>query len=254
MKRRNKLVFGILAITIIAILASFTPIAQHVRNRTWDQIVGITTTVFHLNNSATSQSQNDKIKELTLENTRLTSELIDYDRLRSQLKAPSFDDMQAISAHVISRPIDTLQSEYVINKGIEEGIGSDEVVVVNGSALVGFVSQVSLHSAVIQTVLHPKTSVTAETVVTDSGATPARGLVTSQFQTSIHMGTIPRDATLSVGQNVVTTSNGSQIPYGIVIGSISSISKPENEAYQQAVIQLPYNPDTIEAVTVLAPK
>lgn len=68
------------------------------------------------------------------------------------------------------------------------------------------------------------------------------------------MGTIPRDASLTIGQNVVTTSNGSQIPYGVVIGSISSISKPENEAYQQAVIQLPYNPDTVEAVTVLAPK
>ncbi|MCE9643554.1 MAG: hypothetical protein K8Q97_04585 [Candidatus Andersenbacteria bacterium] len=254
MKRRNKLVFGILAIILIAILASFTPIAQHVRNRTWDQIVLTATTVFRFHDNGGSQSLEEKNKQLTLENTRLASELIDYDRLRSQLKAPSFDGMQAISAHVISRPIDTLQSEYVINKGIEEGIGSDEAVVVNGSALVGFVSQVSLHSAVIQTVLHPKTSVTAETVVTDSGATPARGLVTSQFQTSIHMGTIPRDATLSVGQNVVTTSNGSQIPYGIVIGSISSISKPENEAYQQAVIQLPYNPDAIEAVTVLAPK
>ncbi len=254
MKKRNKLLLGILAIILIAILASFTPIAQHARNRTWDQIVGITTAVFHLNKPATSQSQNDKIKELTLENTRLTSELVDYNRLRSQLRAPSFDAMQAISAHVISRPIDTLQSEYVINKGIEEGVGSDDVVVVNGSALVGFISQVSLHSAVIQTVLHPKTSITAETVVTDSGATPARGLVTSQFQTSIHMGTIPRDASLTIGQNVVTTSNGSQIPYGVVIGSISSISKPENEAYQQAVIQLPYNPDTVEAVTVLAPK
>lgn len=254
MKKRSKIALGILVIILIAITASFTPIAQHVRNRTWDQLVHITTAVFNLQEPTPSQSTNDKLKQVTLDNIRLQSELTDYDRLRKQLLAPSFDGMQHISAHVITRPIDTLQSEYIINKGIEEGMGTGDPVVVEGSALVGFISQVSLHSAVVQTVFHPETSITAETTVTDSGATPARGLVTSKFQTSLMMGTIPRDATLAVGQNVITTSNGGQIPYGIVIGTIASISKPENEAYQQAVIQLPYNPDSIEAVTVLIPK
>lgn len=254
MKKRSKIALGILAITLIAIAASFTPIAQHVRNRTWDQLVHVVTVVFRLQESIPSQSTNDKLKQLTLDNIRLQSELIDYDRLRQQLSAPSFDGMQHVSAHVITRPIDTLQSEYIINKGIEEGMGTGDAVIVQGSALVGFISQVSLHSSVVQTIFHPKTSTTAETAITDSGATPARGLITSRFQTSLVMGTIPRDATLSIGQHVVTTSNGGQIPYGIVIGSIASISKPENEAYQQAVIQLPYNPDTIEAVTVLIPK
>jgi rod shape-determining protein MreC len=254
MKKGNRIAFGVLAVVVIALGVSFTPVMTHIRNRAWDIVVQSVTSIFHIKNTSSSQSLDDKLKQLTLDNIRLHSELNDYARLRDHLKAPAFDSMNSIPAHVISRPIDTLQSEYIINKGLSEGISEGNAVVVHGSALIGFISQVSLHSAVIQTVFHPKTSITAETVVTDSGKDPARGLITSVFQTSLKMGTIPRDATISTGQNVVTTSNGNLIPYGIVIGTVSVVSKPENEAYQQAVIQLPYNPDTVEAVTVLTPK
>ncbi len=254
MKKRNVIALTILILIVLIIGFSFTPIMQHVRNRSWDQIVKITSIIFRISDNQPSHSIDDKLKQLTLDNLRLTSELTDYKRLREQLAAPAFDSMNPIYAHVISRPIDTLQSEYIINKGIAEGVGSGDAVVVNGSALVGFVSQLSLHSAVVQTIFHPSTSITVETVVTDSGAAPARGLVTSHFQTSLSMGTIPRDAAIAPGQSVVTTSNGQQIPYGIVVGTVASVNKPENEAYQQAVIEVPYNMDSIEAVIVLAPK
>ncbi|HSX25334.1 MAG TPA: rod shape-determining protein MreC [Candidatus Andersenbacteria bacterium] len=254
MKKRNVIALTILLLILLIIGFSFTPIMQHVRNRMWDQIVRIVSVVFRLSNNVPSQSLQEKVAQLQLDNMRLTSELADYRRLREQLAAPAFDSMLPIYAHVITRPIDTLQSEYIINKGIAEGVGNGDAVVVNGSALVGFVSQLSLHSAVVQTVFHPSTSITVETVSKDSGAAPAQGLLTSRFQTSLSMGTIPRDATITAGQSVVTTSNGQQLPYGIVVGTIASVSKPENEAYQQAIIELPYNVDTIEAVTVLAPK
>ena len=254
MKKRNVVALTILLLALLVAVFSFTPIMQHARNRTWDQIVRIVSIVFRISNASPSQSTEDQLKRLTMDNIRLTSELTDYKILRDQLAAPAFESMQPIYAHVISRPIDTLQSEYVINKGIAEGIGSGDAVVVNGSALVGFVSQLSLHSAVVQTVFNPSTSITVQTVVTDSGSTPASGLVTSRFQTSLSMGTIPRDASVTTGQSIVTTSNGEQIPQGIVVGTISSVSKPENEAYQQATIELPYTIDSVEAVTVLAPK
>lgn len=253
MQRRSTIVVSIVGVIILALGFLSTPLMKHVRNRTWDGIVSITSAIFHIESTDPSQSTMDTIKRLTLENTRLTSELTDYHRLREQLKAPAFATMHPVIAHVISRPIDTLQSEYVINKGISEGVDTGDAVVVNGSALVGFISNVSLNSAVVKTVFNPTTSITVETVSTDDTVSPARGLLTSSFQTSISMGTIPRDATISTGQSVVTTSDGAQVPYGIVVGTIATIHKTEHEAYQSATIDLPYNPDTVEAVTVLAP-
>ncbi|OGY36566.1 MAG: hypothetical protein A3E36_03170 [Candidatus Andersenbacteria bacterium RIFCSPHIGHO2_12_FULL_45_11b] len=254
MRKSAVIALSAFGLTLLIAGLFFTPIMQHARNRTWDQIIWVVSKVFRIPDSSPSQSTEEQLKRLTLENIRLTSELADYARLRDQLAAPAFDSMHKISAHVISRPIDTLQAQYVINKGIADGIGTGNVVVVHGSALLGFVSQLSLHSAIVQTVFHPDTSITVETVTKDSEIPPAQGLLISLFQTSLSMETIPRDAEISPGQNIVTTSNGQQIPYGIVVGAVSSVRKPENEAYQKAAIELPYAIDSVKAVTVLAPK
>lgn len=243
----KKSVISLIVILFIgAIIALyFVPVFQHVRNRVWD-FISLTTPEKEL-----QQSDQDHLKQLTLENIRLTGELAEYVQLRKQLSAPAFESFTSIPAQIIGRPVSTLQSQYIINKGIADGVAEGSAVLVNGSALLGFTTTLSAHSAVVETLLSPNTSITGETVPTDSEQPPAKGLITSNFQTSISLGTIPRDTEAKEGQSVVTSSNGEQIPYGMVIGTIATINKPDNEAYQQAGIMLPYNIDSITAVTVL---
>lgn len=247
MKKRNSVLISIVTIALIVLGLLFTPFMQKIRHSTWDTL----STFLHKQDSEESQTEKETILSLTLENTRLRSELNDYARLRTDLKAPAFESMRAIPAHIIIRPIDTLQSTYIINKGITDGISVGDACIVQGGVLVGFITDASEHSAVLQTILHPNTSITAETVVTDEGEKPARGLITSQFQTAIRMATIPRDATLHQGQTVVSVSNGLTIPHGMIIGTITNIQKQENEAYQQVDIELPYNINNLTTVMVM---
>ena len=185
-----------------------------------------------------------------MENIRLKAELGDYARLKAQLGSETFGSLTTIPAHVIARPIDTLNSSYVINKGIADGIPSGAPVLVQGSVLIGFTRELSEHSAIVQTVFHPSTSVTVETIP-NTEEKVARGLLKSQYQTSLSMETIPRDAPIAVGQKIITSSNGTTIPYGMILGSVASLTSPEHEAYQSAIIDVPYDSDNISAVRIL---
>lgn len=250
MKKRNVIALTILLIVIGGLGLYATPLMRNARHIAWDAVVKVTARVFGIEGIEVSTSALDTISKTTMENVRLKAELSDYIRLKTQLGAPAFDSLEAIPAQVIARPLDTLTSSYVINKGIADGISADTPVLVNGSVLLGFTKELSEHSAVVQTLFHPSTLVTVETVPLEEQKA-ARGLLKSHYQTSLSMETIPRDSAIAVGQNIVTTSKGELLPYGMVIGSVASLMSPENEAYKSAIIDVPYDSDAIDAVMVL---
>lgn len=228
-----------------------TPLMKHARAYTWNIVVLGTARIFGIERIDVSDTEIDIIKKLSHDNIRLTSELGDYRKLKNQLGTPAFDSMKKIPAAIISRPLDTLTSQYIINKGIADGVPEGAPVVVMGSVLVGFTRGLSSHASTVETLFAKNTSVTVETVPKDEDSRSARGLLESRFQTSLEMNTIPRDIPLTEGQSVVTSNKEPRLPYGIVIGTISSFEKPENEAYQHAAIDVPYRIDALDAVVVL---
>lgn len=250
MKKRNVIALVILIMIVGGVGFYATPLMRNARHITWDSIVTVTARVFGVDGISISPSALDTISNITMENIRLKAELSDYVRLKTQLGAPAFHSYTTIPAQVIARPIDTLTSSYVINKGIVDGVSVHAPVLVNGSVLLGFTKELSEHSAVVQTLFHPSTLVTVETVPS-SEQKAARGLLKSHYQTSLSIETIPRDSAIEIGQHIVTTNKGELLPYGMIIGSVASLINPENEAYQSAVVDVPYDIDEIDAVMVL---
>ncbi len=238
--------------TILLGLGFFaTPLMRHARGVVWDMWVRGNAKVFGIHGIEISDSALETLTATGMENIRLKAELGDYTRLKAQLGSPTVGSLPTIPAHIIARPIDTLNSSYVINKGIADGIPNGAPVLVQGSVLIGFIRELSEHSAIVQTVFHPSTSVTVETIPNTEEEKVARGLLKSRYQTSLSMETIPRDAPIAVGQKIITSSNGTGIPYGMILGSVVSLASPEHEAYQSAVIDVPYDSDSINAVRIL---
>lgn len=250
MKKRNVIALSLLAGILLALGFLTTPLMRHARSAAWDNWVTVAARVFGIRGISISDNALDTLTKITMENIRLKAELSDYQRLKTQLGSPPFDSMQALPAQVLARPIDTLTSSYIINKGIADGISNGAPVLVQGSVLLGFIQSLSEHSATVQTLFHPSTSITVETTANNEEK-PARGILKSRYQTSLGMETIPRDALVHVGQHIVTTSKANYLPYGMLIGSVASLSNPENEAYQSATLEVPYDSNAIDAVTVL---
>lgn len=251
MKKRNIAALAILGALLLGFGFLATPLMKHARAKAWDAWVFANAKVFGIENISISDAQLDTISKLTNDTLRLSSELRDYRRLKDQLGTPAFDDMKKIPSAIIARPSDALSSQYIINKGIADGIVPGAPVVIMGSVLIGFTKELSSHTSVIDTLFAPSTSITTETVPPDDSTPSARGLLQSRFQTSLEMHTIPRDIPISEGNQVITSNKDAAIPFGMIIGKISSVQNSENEAYQSAVVDVPYDINSIDAAYVL---
>ncbi len=251
MKKTSSAALAILVLLVAALAFLQTPLMSQVRGATWNSWSNVISKTVGLGDINTSQTVIDQNAGLRAENARLQAELIDYRRLRQQLGSPAVADLRAVPAAVVSRPLDTFSSQYVLNKGLAQGLTRDAPVVINGSVLVGFITDISANTSILTTLLSPRTQITVEISNPDAEALPARGLLQSRQYTSLIVTTIPRDVTLAVDQTVVTVAKDRNLPYGLVVGSVASIISPENEAYQSARLRLPYDPDLIDAVHVL---
>lgn len=229
-----------------------TPVMRQSRGIAWNTWVVTIARVFQIHDALPQPDLSARLEQLTTDNIRLRAEAADYQRLREQLKTPTVDQLRPVMAAIIGRPLDTLESEFIISKGLSDGIAINDPVVVIGSSLVGFVSEIQRNSAIVRTLYHPDTRVTAEVVADKSdNTTPARGLLVSRLYTALFLTTIPRDIPISPGQPVVTVADASTTPPGLVIGTIESVSSREHDAYQEARIKTAYDIGAVDAVTVL---
>lgn len=252
MKKRSTFALGILG-AILLILAFFqTPIMSRIRNRTWQAVTITTGNVFSIRDVDPAEDVFSQTQQLLAENIRLKTELRQFTSLRTQLGSPSFESYQPVPARISGRPSSALQPQLIINKGLSDGVTIGSPAVIQGSVLVGFVSETSEHTAVVSTLLHPDTNLPVETVPRDSEEPPARGLLQSRHNTSLHITTVPRDIEIHDGQTVVSITRDATVPPGLTIGSLAHIQNQEHEAYQKARVILPYDIDRIDAVSVLA--
>lgn len=246
MPRRVKVFLTILAIIILAGGLFQTPLLRVTRTATWSLIVATVGGWQGITLLGYDAEREDQLNTLRVENVRLKGELTDYYRLRRQLDQPAVESLRAIAALVAGEPLDIFRTHFLVNRGALDGVVLGAPVVIQGSILVGFISELHEHSAVCRLLFNPETSIPAEVLETEN----ARGLLTGSLYTSLLLSTIPRDVELHEGQSVVTVAQDIT-PSSLVVGTISKIYNEENETYQEARLQVPYDIDSLRAVTIL---
>lgn len=253
MRRRSKQALAALVVVLVVFSLFQTPLLNTVRGWIWGWLVGAVGRMggYHAldDNSAAREST------LLAENIRLKAELQDYSRLRQQLGTPGFTDWRAVPVAFAGRPLDTFQSKFLISKGARDGLQLGAPLVVHGSTLVGFITELSERAAVGQLILAPETTLAAQ-VVSDgeSEAGRATGLVRGQHYTSLLLTTVPRDVSLKDGQAVVTEVKAGALPFGLLLGTIAGIQSSANDVYQEATLKLPYDVDQLRVGVVLLPR
>lgn len=246
MVRRSTTALVILTILVVILLALQTPLLRAVRGTLWGTWVKSVARLTTLGPLEIDHTVVDHIQQLRAENIRLHAELNDYHRLRQQLGSPSVDQLRAIPAVVTVAPVDSFRSELLLNRGAAHGLTLGAPVVVNGSMLVGIITELHEQTAVCRLLVHPAMGLPAEV----AGIDHARGLSVGRTYTTVNLTTVPRDAALVPAQAVVTTTH-EHMPAGLLIGTIATIQNEENEAYQTAHLNLPYDRGQLRAVNVL---
>jgi rod shape-determining protein MreC len=169
-------------------------------------------------------------------------------RLTAQLGLPFVGDIKTVTARVVSGPVSNFDNIVVLGKGRADGISSGMPVVTRGG-LVGVVSNVSDHRAIVTLVTDPGFRVGVRLSRTDQigvarGQGRGRPLI-------IDSGV---DANVKIRRNeLVTTSglNDSLFPPDVPVGKVLSSAVSEGDLDQRVVVQPVADVDALTFVDVM---
>lgn len=185
---------------------------------------------------ASLQSQVIELQQKVTE-TNILSALVDFARANPEY------DYQA--ATVIGRDPSPFLRYVIINIGSNEGV-LPGMPVVTDKGLVGRVDAVIAEAARIQ-------------LVTDSGsavnvllqASETEAMLVGSLTGDLSLDMIPQDATVQVGDVVLTSGLGGAYPPNLLVGQVISVRNLDYELFQQASIQPTVDYNRLQFVLVI---
>lgn len=182
------------------------------------------------------QSELVELREIASDYRRLT-ELLDY--------TTSVQNQEFVTADVINVDQTGLRRSITINRGTRDGIRLG-MPVVTAQGLVGRVLEVSANAARVLLITDRDSAISARLQTSR-----AQGSVRGQLSGNLRMTMIPLDASVQVGDLVITSGLGGNLPPDLVIGVVTSIRQFEFELFQEAEVTSLNNFDTLEFVLVI---
>jgi rod shape-determining protein MreC len=210
---------------------------------------------------ANAKSQNEKLKQINaaLRERRLHT-AAEAARLPAVLKLLHFvqgssfpTGYRAVSTSVTSPPGGPFAHTLAIDAGSSSGVRLDSPVV-SGDGLVGIVSNVFPDAAKVTLLTDPDSFVAARDLDTQ-----VRGMIHTGPGGTLILDQVPKQLKVKDGDKLVTagTHNAQYpdlYPYGIPIGTVTSVSATDTATFLQVQVQPFANLGSLEAVAVLVPK
>jgi len=170
------------------------------------------------------------------------------------VQGPSFPTgFNAISTSVTSPPGGPFAHTLAIDAGSSSGVRVNSPVV-SGDGLVGIVSNVFPHTAKVTLLTDPDSFASARDVDTQ-----VRGMLHTGPGGTLILDQVRKELRVKEGDKLVTagTHNAQYpdlYPYGIPIGTVTSVSATDTATFLQVQVQPFANLGALESVAVLVPK
>ena len=175
-------------------------------------------------------AENEELREqnnaLMQENSRIALERTELEQLRQIYKLDETYEYPKIMAKVIGKDPGNWFQIFQIDKGSEDGIEVD-MNVLSGNGLVGIVTSVSEHSAIVRSIIDDSSNVSAEFSITSDICNVA-GDLSLINEGKIRVEDILKDAEVENGYTLVTSHISTKYLPGILIGYVSDISIDAN--------------------------
>ncbi len=186
------------------------------------------------------------LADLTAEVVTLREIQSDYNRLAALAgyDAPA-RNQDLVTADVISRDTSSTLRTIVINKGTRDGVRRG-MAVITGQGLVGRVIQVTANAARVM-LITSKASAVAGRVLRSR----TEGAVVGRASGALRMVMLDPSADIQVGDLVITSGLGGNLPPDLVIGQVRSTRQFESEIEQSAEISSLIDFTKLEIVQVI---
>ncbi|MFV0520770.1 MAG: rod shape-determining protein MreC [Lachnospirales bacterium] len=200
------------------------------------------------------KDENELLKEendiLLLEVNRLEQVEKENVELTTLLETKSsYPELPTITAKIIGRDNSNWQSTLIIDKGTDEGIEENMIVLAYGG-LLGRVVEVSKYSSKITTILDDSSSISVMTERTKEYSL-LKGSIETMQDGLCELEYYDESADILVGDTIVTSNISSLYPSGIDIGTVKSIPNSNSSLVQTAIVELNINFDELTTVLVV---
>ncbi len=183
-------------------------------------------------------AENEELREqnnaLMQENSRIALERTELEQLRQIYHLDETYEYPKIMAKVIGKDPGNWFQIFQIDKGSADGIEVD-MNVLSGTGLVGIVTSVSEHSAIVRSIIDDSSNVSAEFSIT-SDICNVKGDLSLINEGKIRVEDILKDAEVENGYTVVTSHISTKYLPGILIGYVSDISIDANNLTKSGYI------------------
>ncbi|KKQ51135.1 MAG: Cell shape-determining protein MreC [Parcubacteria group bacterium GW2011_GWD2_38_11] len=196
------------------------------------------------------KSENEKLfkknQELVAKNAMLNDMQNENINLRDQLRLLPRDEYDLVAATVVSQDPHSMGNWLEIDRGSNDGIVSGMSVIVSDSILIGRIQEVNAKSSKVMLMTNSKSTVN---VMTSQNST--RGVAKGEYGLGIIFDMILQTDTVAVGDDVVTSGIGGEMPRGLYIGSVQEVHASPDHLFQQAVIAAPLSVSKLQTVFVI---
>lgn len=186
---------------------------------------------------AQNEELQKKIDELTTENTLLQQDKYELAKLRELYELDAeYEEYNKIGARIISREGDNWYSNFVIDKGTNDGIMID-CNVIAGSGLVGRVIDVGPDYAKVVSIISDNVN-TSSMILSTGDTLMATGSLESMKKNGVisYAQLDDVDDVVGVGDKVVTSNISDKYLQGILVGYIDTINIDSNNLTKSGTI------------------
>jgi len=205
-------------------------------------------------NSDGIKNENEKLKEeiedLRLQNSRLKQTEEELEELRALYRLEEkYQDYPKIGARIIAKDVSNWQHIYIIDKGQNDGLEKNMVVLASGG-LAGRILETGPNYSKIMAIIDDTSSVSAK-----SARTEDVGFVKGDQQLSssglCKMEYIDANAEMIEGDEIITSQLSEFYPTGLTIGTVKEIRTDQSGLNKYAIIQPAVDFKNLETVLVI---
>jgi rod shape-determining protein MreC len=244
-------VLVVISVTVLAIdLLGIGPLdaIRHTASGILSPVRAVGDAVFGDHDGAEVNRLRDRVAELEGAEAELANAQAELARLRQELTLAPPEDIRAVAAEIVGRPVSNFDLTIEIDKGADAGI-EPGMPVQTRAGLVGVVDTVSFNSARIQLITDPDLQVgVLHSLSADLGIAHGQGqgrplLIENAFD----VGTV-----VAEGDLFVTAGRaGSAFPPDIPVGTAIAVHPAANPLEQEVVIEPLADLDRLTHVAVL---
>ena len=201
--------------------------------------------------------ENEQLKQ---KNAELANELIEYESLKDEVErlreALNFTESRSnynyVGVNIIGYSGSSLSDGYIIDKGSNDGIAKN-MVVVSYKGLVGKVTKVSSNFAVVQSILNENIAVAVMDQQTREATGVLQGLSDKKDTNMTVVYNLPIDSDVKEGDIIITSGLGKIYPKEIPVGTVVSVQEDNVKVMKSAVVEPFVNFNKLEELFVVIP-